>query len=202
MKILVLDNYDSFTYNLVHYLDEITGSLPDVYRNDQISVEQIKEYDLLVLSPGPGIPDEAGILKEAIKACAGEVPIFGVCLGLQAMVEVFGGSLINLDKVYHGISTTMYVTQEDTRTFKGLPSEFEAARYHSWVADKSDFPQELEVTCTDSNGQVMAIRHRVHNLEAVQFHPESVLTPEGKQMLANFIEAAKADVTIPPINQE
>ena len=142
MKILILDNYDSFTYNLVHMVEDITGEYPTVFRNDEISIEEIKAYDLLILSPGPGIPDEAGILKEAIRVYAGKMPIFGVCLGLQAITEVFGGSLENLDSVFHGVATTMDVTKKDAVIYAAnFPEKFEAARYHSWIASLKDFPQ-------------------------------------------------------------
>ena len=189
MDILILDNYDSFTYNLVHYVEDITGKLPDVYRNDEISVEEIKKYDAIILSPGPGIPDEAGILKETIQTYAGKTPIFGVCLGLQAITEVFGGELENLNGVFHGVATEMKVTKKDTTTFKGIPETFEAARYHSWIASHNNFPEELEITAIDEDGSIMALRHKEFAIEAVQFHPESILTPEGKKMIQNFIES-------------
>jgi anthranilate synthase component 2 len=191
MKILILDNYDSFTYNLVHMVEDITGEYPSVFRNDEISIEAINEYDLIFLSPGPGIPDEAGILKETIKAYAGKKPIFGVCLGLQAITEVFGGSLQNLDSVFHGVATKMSITNFDAVIFKDIPTEFEAGRYHSWIAAKHDFPKELEITSVDEFGDIMSLQHKVHNISAVQFHPESILTPLGEQMVRNFIEANK-----------
>ncbi|MFL0104376.1 anthranilate synthase component II [Tenacibaculum maritimum] len=191
MNILILDNYDSFTYNLVHYVEDITGTLPDVYRNDEISIDEIKRYDGIILSPGPGIPEEAGILKEVIKTYAGKIPIFGVCLGLQAIAEVFGGELENLNDVFHGVATAMKVIQTNTITFKDIPEKFEAARYHSWIASYNNFPEELEITAIDDNNSIMALRHREHHLEAVQFHPESILTPEGKTMIQNFIESIK-----------
>jgi anthranilate synthase component 2 len=191
MKILILDNYDSFTYNLVHMVEDITGEYPAVFRNDEISIEAINEYDLIILSPGPGIPDEAGILKETIKTYAGIKPIFGVCLGLQAITEVFGGSLENLDSVFHGVATTMSVTDKDSIIYKDFPKEFEAARYHSWIASKSDFPEELKITSVDEFGDVMSLQHEKHKISAVQFHPESILTPLGEKMVRNFIEANK-----------
>ena len=191
MNILVLDNYDSFTYNLVHYIEDITGKTPDVFRNDEINLDAIKAYDAIVLSPGPGIPDEAGILKDVIKTYAGKTPIFGVCLGLQAITEVFGGELENLNDVFHGVATPMKITAENTITFKGISTTFDAARYHSWIASHNNFPEELEITAVDDNGSIMALRHKIHHLEAVQFHPESILTPEGKQMIANFIASVK-----------
>ena len=191
MKILILDNYDSFTYNLVHMVEDITGEYPAVFRNDEISIEAIDAYDLIILSPGPGIPDEAGILKETIKAYAGKKPIFGVCLGLQAITEVFGGSLENMDEVFHGVATTMTITDDDSVVYKGFPKEFEAARYHSWIASKKDFPSELGITAEDEFGDIMSIQHKEYNISAVQFHPESILTPMGEKMVRNFIEANK-----------
>lgn len=192
INILVLDNYDSFTYNIVHYIEEITGREPDVFRNDKISIGDIERYDAIVLSPGPGIPDEAGILKEVISTYAGKKPIFGVCLGLQAIVEVFGGQLENMEEVYHGIATDMHLKTDDSVTFRGIPTVFEAARYHSWIASKNNFPKDLTITCEDEFGKIMAIQHREYPIEAVQFHPESILTPHGKQMLENFISSVKS----------
>ena len=189
MKILILDNYDSFTYNLVHMVEDITGECPAVFRNDEISIEAINAYDLIILSPGPGIPDEAGILKEVIKTYAATKPIFGVCLGLQAITEVFGGSLENLDSVFHGVATTMKVINKKTLIYKNMPSEFEAARYHSWIASLKDFPSELEITSVDEFGDIMSLQHKTYNISAVQYHPESILTPLGEQIVRNFIEA-------------
>ncbi len=191
MKILIIDNYDSFTYNLVHMVQDITGIYPAVFRNDKISIEAINEYDLIFLSPGPGIPDEAGILKEAIKTYAGKKPIFGVCLGLQAITEVFGGSLENLDSVFHGVATTMKVTDANAQIYKDVPTEFEAARYHSWIASKTDFPEELKITSVDEFGDIMSIQHKEYAISAVQFHPESILTSIGEQLVRNFIDANK-----------
>ena len=187
MKILILDNYDSFTYNLVHMVEDITGKMPDVFRNDEIPVEEIDSYDAIILSPGPGIPDEAGILKETISTYAGKKPIFGVCLGLQAIVEVFGGTIINMDEVFHGVATEMKVTTDEALIFENVPKHFDAARYHSWIADKKLVPEVLNVTCEDEEGGVMAIQHKEFNLHAVQFHPESILTPDGESMLRSFI---------------
>jgi anthranilate synthase component 2 len=189
MNILIIDNYDSFTYNLVHMVENITGKYPAVFRNDEISIEEINDYDLLILSPGPGIPDEAGILKEVIKSYAGKKPIFGVCLGLQAITEVFGGTLENLDSVFHGVATTMKVTNFDAVIYKEIPTEFVAARYHSWIATLRDFPEELEITSVDEYGAIMSLQHKVYNISAVQYHPESILTPLGEQIVKNFIEA-------------
>ena len=187
MKILVIDNYDSFTYNLVQYLKMAGISNVDVFCNDQISLAQIDQYDKILLSPGPGLPSEAGILIEVIKMYAPIKSILGVCLGQQAIGEVFGGKLINLDKVYHGVATEMEVVKEDV-LFKGLPQKFKAGRYHSWVVDQNNFPEELEITCKDENGYVMGLRHKSFDLRGVQFHPESILTEYGLQMIKNWVE--------------
>lgn len=189
MKILIVDNYDSFTYNLVHMVEDITGKKPKVFRNDEITISEISTYDLLILSPGPGIPDEAGILKQVIKTYAGKKPIFGVCLGLQAITEVFGGQLENLEEVFHGVATKIKITNTKAEIYKNLPQEFEAARYHSWIASPNNFPEELEITSVDESGSIMSIQHKKHKISAVQYHPESVLTPLGKQIIQNFIEA-------------
>lgn len=191
MNILILDNYDSFTYNLVHLVEKITGNLPTVFRNDEISVEEVGAYDLIMLSPGPGIPDEAGILKKIIKSYAGKIPIFGVCLGLQAITEVFGGKIINLESVFHGVATEMIVLKKDAVIFKDIPEKFTAARYHSWVASNDNFPDELLITAVDEAGSIMALQHREFVLSAVQFHPESILTDVGEQIVRNFITSLK-----------
>jgi anthranilate synthase component 2 len=172
-------------------VEKITGEFPAVFRNDEITLEAINAYDLIMLSPGPGIPDEAGILKDTIKMYAGKKPIFGVCLGLQAITEVFGGTIINMDEVFHGVATEMKVTQPEAIIFDGVPAEFPAARYHSWIASKEDLPDVLEITAEDEEGGIMAIRHKVHPISAVQFHPESILTEVGEQLVKNFIEAHK-----------
>ena len=187
MKIAVLDNYDSFTYNLVHLFEQIEDCSVTVYRNDQIEKEELEDFDMIVLSPGPGIPDEAGILKEVISHYASEKPIFGVCLGLQAIVEVFGGSIQNLTEVFHGVSTPMYAEVDDALLFQGVENGFEAARYHSWIAAEDNFPDTLEITAKDGQGQIMAIRHKDLPIHAVQFHPESILTPSGKTQLENLV---------------
>ncbi|AOW21728.1 anthranilate synthase component II [Urechidicola croceus] len=189
MKILILDNYDSFTYNLVHMVEKITGTYPDVYRNDEISLEEVGKYDIIMLSPGPGIPDEAGILKDVIKMYAPTKPIFGVCLGLQAITEVFGGTIINLEEVFHGVATEMEVTNKEAVIFKNVPEKFMAARYHSWAATDEGFPEEIAVTARDEDGLIQAIEHKKYNVSAVQFHPESILTDVGEQIVRNFIEA-------------
>jgi anthranilate synthase component 2 len=191
MKILILDNYDSFTYNLVHMVEKITGDFPVVFRNDEISIEAVANYDVIMLSPGPGIPDEAGILKEVIRTYAGIKPIFGVCLGLQAITEVFGGKIINLEDVFHGVATTMRVTDKEAVLFKEVPESFLAARYHSWAATDANFPEEIQVTARDEDGLIQAIQHKIFPISAVQFHPESILTDVGEQLLRNFINSVK-----------
>jgi anthranilate synthase component 2 len=189
MKILILDNYDSFTYNLVHMVEKITGKFPSVFRNNEITVEEVNYYDMIMLSPGPGIPDEAGILKAVIKRYAGIKPIFGVCLGLQAITEVFGGKIINLEDVFHGVATEMIVTDPSATIFKEVSKNFLAARYHSWAATDEGFPQELKVTARDEDGLIQAIEHSIFPISAVQFHPESILTDVGEQLVTNFINA-------------
>ena len=183
-KILVIDNYDSFTYNLVHYLEDLDCEVM-VKRNDQLTLDEIDAYDKIVLSPGPGIPDEAGLLKEIIVKYAPSKIIFGVGLGQQAIAEVFGGSLINLDEVYHGIATKISITEKDV-LFDGMPDEIEVGRYHSWVVDPN-VPEVLRITSLDENGQVMSLRHKNYDVCSVQFHPESVLTPQGKKILKNWL---------------
>jgi anthranilate synthase component 2 len=191
MKIVIIDNYDSFTYNLVHMVEKITGNFPAVFRNDEISLEDVNNFDLIMLSPGPGIPEEAGILKEIISTYAGKKPIFGVCLGLQAITEVFGGSIVNLDTVYHGVATLMNVVDESAVIFKDIPTPFLAARYHSWSATQDGFPEVLKVTARDEAGGIQAIAHKVFPISAVQFHPESILTDVGEQIVTNFINSTK-----------
>ncbi len=186
-KVLVIDNYDSFTYNLVHYLEDL-GCQVTVKRNDQLTLEEVDAFDKLLLSPGPGIPDEAGLLKPIIKKYAETKSILGVCLGQQAIGEVFGGELINLDKVYHGVATKVKITVNDEPLYTGLPDEIEVGRYHSWVVD-AKLPEVLEATAYDENGQVMSLRHKLFDVRAVQYHPESVLTPHGKEMLKNWINS-------------
>lgn len=185
-KILVIDNYDSFTYNLVHYLEEFNCDVT-VYRNDEFDLEEIKPFDKILLSPGPGIPNEAGLLKEVIKSYASSKSILGICLGQQAIAEVFGGSLVNLEKVYHGVATHINICVNDEMLFEGLKKQIEVGRYHSWVVNPADFPETLEITSTDENGQIMSLRHKTLDVRAVQFHPESVLTPNGKQILKNWV---------------
>ncbi|MDN3672321.1 aminodeoxychorismate/anthranilate synthase component II [Flavobacterium branchiarum] len=186
-KILVIDNYDSFTYNLVHYLEDLDCEVT-VYRNDEFDIDEIAIFDKILLSPGPGVPDEAGLLKAVIQKYAPTKSILGVCLGQQAIGEVFGGTLSNLDKVYHGVATNVKTVVDDELLFEGLEKEFEVGRYHSWVVDAS-LPDVLEATSYDENGQVMSLRHRTYDVRGVQFHPESVLTPNGKKMLENWIKS-------------
>lgn len=186
-KILVLDNYDSFTYNLVHMLQKISGHKVDVFRNDKISLEAIKSYDKIVLSPGPGIPDEAGILKELIHQYGSTKSILGVCLGLQAIGEVYGGSLINLHKVFHGIATEVNLTSEKDSLFEGLPASFEAGRYHSWIVRNDNLPSCFRITVVDRSGAIMGISHKTNDVKGVQFHPESVLTPFGEKIMQNWL---------------
>ena len=187
MKILVIDNYDSFTYNLVQYIRELVPYQLDIFRNDKISISDVELYDIIVLSPGPGIPSEAGITPEVIRQYHKTKSILGVCLGHQAIGEVFGGKLKNLSKVYHGVSTTISVVKDDI-LFKGKNKDFEAGRYHSWIVEKEGFPDCLEITAVDENGTIMALRHKEYNVRGVQFHPESILTPDGKLILKNFFE--------------
>ena len=184
-KILVIDNYDSFTYNLVHFLEAL-GCEVTVKRNDQLSIKDVEPFDKIVLSPGPGIPDEAGLLKEIVKKYSPTKSILGVCLGQQAIGEVFGGKITNLDNVYHGVATNIDITVDDESMFKGLDKTIEVGRYHSWVVN-ADLPDALEATSYDVNGQVMSLRHKIFDVKGVQFHPESVLTPDGKQILDNWV---------------
>lgn len=188
-KILIIDNYDSFTYNLVQIVDENFKGSFEVWRNDAIDLDYIKGFDGIILSPGPGIPDEAGNLKSIIKNFAAEKKIFGVCLGMQAIAEVFGGNLKNLDHVYHGVKTIMKVTDHSDLIFKNIPAEFEAGRYHSWIVDREHLPDLIKVTCIDQLGNIMAIKHKYYEVRGVQFHPESVLTEYGEQIVINFLNS-------------
>ncbi|MDD2437049.1 MAG: aminodeoxychorismate/anthranilate synthase component II [Massilibacteroides sp.] len=187
MKILLFDNYDSFTYNLLHILKEL-GADVEVHRNDQISLDEIGRFDKIVLSPGPGIPSEAGILLPLIRRYAPTKSILGVCLGEQAIGEAFGAGLINLTNVHHGICSDIRVLKPDP-LFDGLGTSFRAGRYHSWVVSKTNFPECLEILADDFvDGEIMAIRHKIYNVRGIQFHPESVLTPKGKQMIENWLK--------------
>jgi anthranilate synthase component 2 len=206
MKILVFDNYDSFTYNLVHLVEKILHQKVEVYRNDQIPLEKVKEYDKIILSPGPGIPEEAGLLLPLIKEYASSKSILGVCLGHQAIGEAFGGKLVNLSTVYHGVATPVKIVKRETSNvnmnsnansrqtsdisrnlFKGLTETLEVGRYHSWIVSDENFPKELEVTARDENNFIMALQHKRYDVQGVQFHPESVLTPMGEKMLRNWL---------------
>ncbi len=192
-KVLVFDNYDSFTYNLVHLAEHFIGTRVDVYRNDQIRMEDVKGYDKIILSPGPGIPVEAGLLLPLIREYAASKSMLGVCLGHQAIGEAFGGKLTNLDSVFHGVATRIIVVNEQnvkrSPLFEGIPDEFEAGRYHSWVVSEEDFPAELEVTARDESGMIMAMQHKDLDVQGLQFHPESVLTPCGEIILKNWLES-------------
>ncbi|MEJ0106858.1 MAG: aminodeoxychorismate/anthranilate synthase component II [Bacteroidota bacterium] len=226
MKILVFDNYDSFTYNLVHLVEKIIHEKVDVYRNDEIPLEKVKEYDKIILSPGPGIPEEAGLLLPLIKEYASSKSILGVCLGHQAIGEAFGGKLINLSTVYHGVATEIRVLSRESgagsqesgggslesgvsslefggdskeddspftihhsrhNLFKGLPGKLEVGRYHSWIVSDENFPNELEVTARDENNYIMGLQHKKYDVQGVQFHPESVLTPKGEEIMRNWL---------------
>lgn len=191
MKILVFDNYDSFTYNLVHLVEKITRVKVEVWRNDQIPLEKVKDFDKIILSPGPGIPVEAGLLLPLIREYASSKSILGVCLGHQAIGEAFGGTLVNLTTVYHGVSTPIEVKSKNSKVisplFSGLPERFDVGRYHSWVVSDQNFPAELEITAIDDNGYIMGLQHKSYDVQGVQFHPESVLTPDGEKILRNWL---------------
>ncbi|MBP9102352.1 MAG: aminodeoxychorismate/anthranilate synthase component II [Chitinophagaceae bacterium] len=189
MKILVFDNYDSFTYNLVHLVEKITHEKVDVFRNDQIALEKVKEYDKIILSPGPGIPEEAGLLLPLIKEYASTKSILGVCLGHQAIGEAFGGTLINLSTVYHGVATPIEVDEsKKSKLFEGMNKTIEVGRYHSWIIDEKNFPAELEITARDENNYIMGLQHKKFDVQGVQFHPESILTPDGEKIMRNWLK--------------
>ncbi len=190
-NILVIDNYDSFTYNLVALLRQIPGAAVTVRRNDAASSQDLEDADALVLSPGPGLPAEAGDLMGILGQAAGRMPVLGVCLGLQAIAEYYGGSLHNLSNVYHGVATSMQIVDPEDPLFAGMPEIFEAGRYHSWVADPNTLPPELRVTAIDETGHIMALRHLRDPVFGVQFHPESVLTPQGARLIQNFVRQAQ-----------
>ena len=187
MRILVFDNYDSFTYNLVHLVEKLMQQKVEVHRNDRIPLEKVKEYDKIILSPGPGVPSEAGLLLPLIKEYAASKSILGVCLGHQAIGEAFGGKLVNLSTVYHGVATPVKVLKPGA-LFEGLPETMEVGRYHSWVVSEEGWPEELEITARDEKGFVMGLRHKSLDVQGVQFHPESVLTPLGEKILANWLK--------------
>lgn len=185
MKIVIIDNYDSFTYNLSHLVKEL-GAEVTVLRNDQFRLSELEAYDKIILSPGPGIPAEAGLLLDVIRTYAGRKPMLGVCLGHQAIGEAFGAKLENLSSVFHGIASPCHIIADDP-LFNGLKRDITIGRYHSWVVSKEGLPSCLEVTAESDEGQIMALRHREYNIHGIQFHPESVLTPEGRQMIANWL---------------
>lgn len=194
MKILVFDNYDSFTYNLVHLVEKIIHQKVEVYRNDEIPLEKVKAYDKIILSPGPGIPEEAGLLLPLIKEYAATKSILGVCLGHQAIGQAFGGTLVNLKEVYHGIATPITLVNSGFSSkygskslFEDLPYQLEVGRYHSWVVSDIDFPEELDITAKDEHGFIMALQHKKYDVQGVQFHPESVLTPDGEKIMRNWL---------------
>ena len=196
MKILVFDNYDSFTYNLVHLVEKITGDKVDVFRNDQIELGNVNHYDKIILSPGPGLPVEAGLLLPLIKQYAATKSILGVCLGHQAIGEAFGAKLLNLSSVYHGVALPVEIIKRNETgrpvnadLFKGMPDQFLAGRYHSWVIDPVGFPGELEITAKDAGGHIMALRHKKYDVLGVQFHPESILTPDGERLMRNWLDS-------------
>lgn len=191
MKVLIFDNYDSFTYNLVHIVEHILQRKTDVFRNDALPLEEVKRYDKIILSPGPGIPSEAGLLLPLIKEYAASKSILGVCLGHQAIGESFGGKLVNLTTVFHGVANKVNISNNIPvpKIFKNLPQTFEAGRYHSWIVSDEQFPQTLEVTARDENGYIMAMQHKTFDIQGVQFHPESVLTPCGETMIKNWLNS-------------
>lgn len=187
MKILLLDNYDSFTFNLLHLLEQFDGVSVDVFRNDEVDVTVGNRYDRFVLSPGPGVPDEAGILKSLISTYFSEKKILGVCLGMQAIAEVRGGSLMNMDEVQHGVARKTIIQQPSDALFYNIPSGFQTGRYHSWCVQSNELPAEFKVTATDENGVIMAFSHENQLIRGVQFHPESILTEFGKQLISNWL---------------
>lgn len=185
MRIVIIDNYDSFTYNLSHLVKEL-GAEVTVLRNDKFELPELEPFEKIILSPGPGVPSEAGLLLDVIRHYAGRKPILGVCLGEQAIAEAFGGRIINLNEVFHGMQTPISIKEGD-RLFNGLPSNIKVGRYHSWVVDREDFPECLEVTAISEEGYIMALRHKRYDMHGIQFHPESVLTPDGLKIMENFL---------------
>ncbi|WP_041936020.1 aminodeoxychorismate/anthranilate synthase component II [Blattabacterium sp. (Nauphoeta cinerea)] len=186
-KILILDNYDSFTYNLVHAVKKLTKNPIQVFRNNEIELSDVEKYNKIILSPGPGIPDEAHILKPLIKTFASTKSIFGVCLGQQAIGEVFGATLLNTKKVYHGISSLIKIVDSQEILFQKLPKEIQVGRYHSWIISTHNFPDELQITAIGEKGEIMALRHKFYDVRGVQFHPESILTPYGEKIIDNWL---------------
>lgn len=188
-KILVIDNYDSFTYNLAHYIEKITGSSPDVFRNDEISLNNVEAYGKILLSPGPGVPADAGICIDLIKRFSASKSILGICLGHQAIGEAFGGRILNLSNVFHGVSTPVHITKRDDSLFSNIPESIIAGRYHSWVVSEDDFPDCFNITCIDDEGIIMGISHKEYDVKGLQFHPESILTEKGINMVSNWINS-------------
>ncbi|HHZ64923.1 MAG TPA: aminodeoxychorismate/anthranilate synthase component II [Flavobacteriales bacterium] len=188
MKILVIDNYDSFTYNLVHILESIGNVQVSVVRNDQIEIDQVAAYDKVMISPGPGLPEDAGIIEQVIKQYANSKSILGVCLGHQAIIQAFGGKLVNLNRVFHGVATDVTVSEPADHIFNGIPETFKAGRYHSWIADKDSLPDEIDVIATTEDGVIMGVKHKSHDVRGIQFHPESILTEYGRQIMNNWVQ--------------
>lgn len=188
MKTIIIDNYDSFTYNLVHLVHQIAGEKPHVVRNDELTLADLKDYDKIILSPGPGIPSEAGLLMDIIATYASKKSMLGVCLGHQAISEHFGAELKNMEEVLHGIASEVKLVAPDDRLFRGLGNSFEVGHYHSWIVSSENLPDCLEVTTVDERHQIMSIRHKKYDVRGVQFHPESILTPRGEQMMANWLK--------------
>jgi anthranilate synthase component 2 len=188
MKLLLLDNYDSFTYNLVHLIEKVSDIEIEVFRNDEISIDEVEKYDKILLSPGPGLPTDAGIMPELLKRYSSTKSILGVCLGLQAIGESFGASLLNLDTVFHGLATPIKVNVEDI-IFYNCPKTFTVGRYHSWVVDTHFFPEDLQITATDENGNIMALKHKIYDVRGVQFHPESILSEYGEVLIKNWLNS-------------
>ena len=186
-KILVIDNYDSFTYNLVYYIEKLTGVRPSVFRNDEISLENVSEYDKILLSPGPGVPIDAGICIELIKKYAPTKSILGICLGHQAIGEAFGGEILNLSDVFHGVATPVSIKDGSESLFLNIPASFIGGRYHSWVVGRDNLPECLKITCADENGIIMGISHKSYDVKGLQFHPESVLTEHGMDIMSNWV---------------
>jgi anthranilate synthase component 2 len=193
-KIVVIDNYDSFTYNLVHALIQITGTPVDVFRNDRVEIPELEKYTHIVLSPGPGIPDEAGMLKEIIRSLAPRKKMLGVCLGHQAIAEVFGGKLVNIRKVFHGVSTKVRVLDKKDYLFRNIPEEFEGGRYHSWIVADDGLPESLKITARAEDGEIMALDHTQYDVKGVQFHPESILTKCGTDLLTNWVLGEEGEI--------
>jgi len=193
-KVVVIDNYDSFTYNLVHALNQITGSKVDVFRNDKVEAEDLEQYTHVVLSPGPGIPDEAGNLKEIIRSLAPRKKMLGVCLGHQAIAEVFGGELVNIRKVYHGVATRIKILDKEDYLFRKIPDDFEGGRYHSWIVSDKNLPSVLKITARAEDGEIMGMSHLEYDVKGVQFHPESILTKCGMDLLTNWVLGEEAEI--------